>query len=256
MNNKIRVLIVDDEALARRGIYQLLADAIDFTVVGEAANGREALAAIKELSPHLIFLDIQMPVLDGFGVVEKLGADDLPEIIFVTAYDEHAIRAFEVGAIDYVLKPMNKVRFNETLKRVRRRIILGENNSLEQKIAALFNCLKPANETFLERIAVKKNERIHFLNVEDINLINSLGNYVEIFTDREKFVLRETMSGIEKKLNPKEFVRIRRSAIVQISSIKELQTLFNGEYSVVLLNGTKLVSSRRYRQNLDALLKL
>ncbi len=256
MNNKIRVLIVDDESLARRGIYQLLADEIDFTVVGEASNGREALAAIEELSPDLIFLDIQMPVLDGFGVVEKLGADDLPEIIFVTAYDEHAIRAFEVGAIDYVLKPINSERFNKTLKRVRKRIISGENNSLEHKIADLFKSLKPVEDSFLERIAVKENEKIRFLDVEDINLINSLGNYVEIFTDREKFILRETMSGIEKKLDPKEFVRIRRSAIVRISSIKELQTLFNGEYSVVLLNGTKLTSSRRYRKNFDILLKL
>lgn len=256
MNKKIRVLIVDDEPLARRGIYQLLADEKDFTVVGDASNGRQALAAIEELAPDLIFLDIQMPVLDGFGVVEKLGARDLPEIIFVTAFDEHAIWAFEVGAIDYVLKPINSERFQKTLERVRKRIISGENNSLEHKIKDLLNSLKPAEEFFLERIAVRENDRIRFLDVEEINLINSLGNYLEIFTDREKFIFRETMSGIEKKLNPKEFVRIRRSAIVRIKSIKELQTLFNGEYSVRLLNGKELVSSRRYRKNLDVLLKL
>lgn len=255
MSDKIKVLIVDDESLARRGICRILAGENDFMIVGEAVNGLEAITEIENLAPDLIFLDVQMPVLDGFGLVEKLGAGNLPEIIFVTAFDEHAIRAFEVGAIDYVLKPINIARFQKTLDRVRRRITSAEKTSLEDKIAGLLENLKSPEEKYLTRISVKENERILFLNVENIDRIISQGNYVEIFAGRDKFLLRETMDGIEGKLNPKDFVRIRRSAIIRISQIKELQKLFNGEFSVVLLGGKELVSSRRYRKNLDRLLK-
>jgi two-component system LytT family response regulator len=256
MNDKIRVLIVDDEPLARRGICQLLETENDFIVAGEAANGREAVSSIEKLAPDLVFLDIDMPLVDGFTFLEKLGAENLPEIVFVTAYDEHAIRAFETGAIDYVLKPISEERFKKTLERVRLRARSGENRLLENKIADLLKTLKPAEENFLQRIAVKENGRIRFLDAEKIDWISSLGNYIEIHAGREKFVLRETMDGIESKLDPNEFLRIRRSKIVRITNIKELNTLFNGEYSVVLLNGTKLTSSRRYRKNLEAILKI
>lgn len=256
MNNKIRVLIVDDEPLARRGIRQLLASETDFEIAGEAANGREALAALEACAPDLIFLDIQMPLVDGFAFIEKIDARILPEIVFVTAYDEHAIRAFETGAIDYVLKPVNAERFEKTLERVRRRILSGEDKALENKLAALIKNIKPSvEENYLERIAVKERERIRFLNVEKINWISSQGNYIEVHTEREKFLLRETMDGIEQKLNPHEFLRIRRSVIVRVEKIRELQTLFNGEYLVILNDATELASSRRYRKNLDALLK-
>ncbi len=255
MNSKIRVLVVDDELLARRRIGQLLANETDFVIVGEAANGREAVTLIEELSPDLLFLDITMPVLDGFGLVETLTAKNLPEIIFVTAFDEHAIRAFEAGAIDYVLKPINPKRFGKTLDRVRDRIMAGEDKTLENKIAGLIQDLHPAGPKYLERIAVKENERIRLVSVEQINRIASQGNYIEVFTDGGKFLLRETMDGIENKLNPKQFVRIRRSAIVRISDIKEIQTLFGGGFSIVLLNGMEIYSSRRYRKNLDNLLK-
>ncbi len=255
MSNKIRVLIVDDEPLARRGIRQLLESETDVEIAGEACNGREAVSSIETYAPDLVFLDIQMPLLDGFALVEKLGAENLPEIVFVTAYDEHAIRAFEAGAIDYVLKPINAERFQKTLERVRRRVFSGENKSLENKLADLLNHLKPAEENYLQRIAVKENERIRFLNVEKIDWISSQGNYIEVHTGREKFLLRETMDGIESKLNPKEFVRLRRSVIVRIEQIKELQLLFNGEFEVVLKNSTLLTSSRRYRKKMDALLK-
>lgn len=252
---KIRTLIVDDELLARRGIRQLLESETDFEIVGEAANGREAVTAIQTHAPDLVFLDIQMPLLDGFSLIEKVGAENLPEIVFVTAFDEHAIRAFEAGAIDYVLKPINAERFQKTLERLRRRIFSGENKSLENKLADLLNQLKPAEENYLERIAIKENERIRFLNVEKIEWISSLGNYVEIHSEGEKFVVRETMDGFENKLNPKEFLRIRRSTIIRISQIKELHQLFGGEFEVVLHGGVKLASSRRYRKNLDVLLK-
>lgn len=255
MSNKIRVLIVDDEPLARRGIRQLLESEKDFEIAGEAANGREASVALEKFAPDLVFLDIQMPLVDGFSLIEKIDSQNLPEIVFVTAFDEHAIRAFEAGAIDYVLKPINVGRFQKTLERVRRRVWAGENNSLDKKLADLFNNLKPARENYLERLAVKENERIRFLSVGKIDWIASQGNYIEIHSAREKFVLRETMDGIESKLNPKEFLRLRRSVIVRIELIKELRPLFNGEFEVVLKNGTTLMSSRRYRKNLDALLK-
>lgn len=254
MSNKIKVLIVDDEPLARRGIGQLLETETDFVIVGEASNGQEAITLIEKLSPDLIFLDIQMPLLDGFSFIENLGSKNLPEIVFVTAYDEHAIRAFEAGAIDYLLKPINVERFQKTLERIRYRIFSGENKSLENKLTELFNNLKPTEIAYLQRITLKENGRIHFLEVEKIDWISSLGNYVEIHSGHEKFILRETMDGIESKLNPNDFLRIRRSKIVCISKIKELQTLFNGEYSVKLFDGTELISSRRYRKNLEIIL--
>jgi len=197
-----------------------------------------------------------MPLLDGFGLLEKLQPENLPEIVFVTAYDEHAVRAFEAGALDYVLKPINSERFQKTLERVRRRAFSGENSPLENKLADLIKNLKSAENHYLARIAVKENERIRFLAVEKINWISSLGNYIEIHAQGEKFVLRETMDGIENKLKPQDFVRLRRSTIVRVLNIKELQPRFNGEYAVILLDGTELVSSRRYRKNLDALLNI
>lgn len=254
LNNKIRVLIVDDEPLARRGIGQLLETETDFVISGEASNGREAFDFIKKLAPDLVFLDIQMPLVDGFSFIEKLDSKSLPEIVFVTAYDEHAIRAFEAGAIDYVLKPINEERFQKTLERIRRRVLTGETHSLENKITDLLKVLNPPQNNYLQRISIKENGRIRFLEVEKIDWISSLGNYVEIYSGREKFVLRETMDGIESKLNPTEFVRIRRSKIVRIAKIKELQTLFNGEYSIILFDGMELTSSRRYRKNLEAVL--
>ena len=255
MANKIKTLIVDDEPLARRGIRQLLESEIDFEIIGEAGNGREAISAVEKHSPDLVFLDIQMPLLDGFSFLEKMGAVNLPEIVFVTAYDEHAVRAFEAGAIDYVLKPTDPERFRKTLNRVRSRILSPENKFLENKLADLLKDLKPAAEKYLERIPVKQNERIRFLNVAEIDWISSQGNYIEIHSGGEKFLIRETMESIENRLNPKQFLRIRRSAIVRIEQIKELHPLFAGEFEVVLKNGAKLASSRRYRKNLDALLK-
>jgi two-component system LytT family response regulator len=255
MSNKIQVLIVDDEPLARRGIRHLLAEETDFVVAGEASNGREAFTLIKKLSPNLIFLDIQMPLADGFSLVENLDPEKLPEIVFVTAYDEHAIRAFDSGAIDYVLKPINEERFQKTLVRVRQRIFNLQNNLLENKINDLLNVLQPAGEKYLQRISIKDNGRIRFLKVEKIDWISSLGNYIEIYSGREKIILRETMDGIESKLNPNDFLRIRRSKIVRISHIKELQMHFNGEYRILLCDGTELTSSRRYRKNLVSFLQ-
>ncbi|MBS1797119.1 MAG: response regulator [Acidobacteria bacterium] len=256
MNREIRVLIVDDEPLARRGLRRLLADAPDLVVAGEAANGRDAVELIERLAPELVFLDIQMPLLGGFEALEKLAAEKLPEIVFVTAYDEHAVRAFEAGALDYVLKPVDAERFHKTLDRVRRRILTGEGRALENRLAGLLAELKPAEAGYLRRVVVREKERIRLLNVDLIDRIASQGNYIEIFAGREKFLVRETMDAVEGRLDPREFLRIRRSAIVRIERIKELRPLFSGELEVVLETGARIVASRRYRKNLDALLKL
>jgi len=256
MSSKIRVLIVDDEPLARRGIRQLLETETDFEIAGEAANGREAISSIETYAPDLVFLDVQMPLLDGFSFVEKVGAGFLPEIVFVTAYDEHAIRAFEINALDYLLKPVDPLRFQKTLERVREKIKNSKPHGLEQKLSALLENLESSKpENYLERIALKEAGRVTFLSIDEILWISSEGNYVKLHAKSETHLLRETMDAIEQKLNPQKFVRLRRSTIVRIEQIKELHPLFNGEFEVVLKNGIKLSSSRRYRKNLDALLK-
>ncbi len=260
MENKIRVLVVDDEPLARRGIRQLLESEKDFEIAGEAANGREAISAIQKLAPDLVFLDIQMPLLDGFSFIEKVGAGFLPEIVFVTAYDEHAIRAFEINALDYLLKPIDAERFQKTLNRVRERIKNEQTKEIDQRLSTLLRDLEAAKSnceppSYLERVAVKEAGRITFVDVDEIDWISSDGNYVQLHAKGKTHLLRETMDGIERKLNPQKFLRLRRSTIVRIEQIKELHPLFNGEFEIILKNETKLSSSRRYRQNLDALLK-
>ena len=258
--NKIKVLIVDDEPLARRGIWQLLEQEGDFEVVGEGANGYEAISAIQKLSPDLVFLDVQMPLLDGFSMVEKAGSENLPKIVFVTAFDEYAIRAFEANALDYLLKPIDTVRFQETLRRVRLRMSETKTDEIDNKLAAILSELASTklgagSGDYLERFAVKKAGRVYFVSASEIGWISSDGNYVELHTRSKTHLLRETMDGIEQKLDPKKFLRLRRSTIVSIEQIKELHPLFNGEYAVILKDDTELSSSRHYRQNLDILLK-
>jgi two-component system LytT family response regulator len=257
---KIRALIVDDEPIARRGIRANLKAERDVEIVGECANGREAVAAIEREKPDLIFLDIQMPVLDGFGVVEAVGAENLPAVVFVTAFDEHAIRAFEINALDYLLKPVDPERFQKTLNRVRTQIKNSQTGELSRKISALLentenSFSRPERAAYLERIAVKGMGRITFLTADEISWISSDGNYVKIHAAGKTHLLRETMDAMERRLDPQKFLRVRRSAIVRIEKIKELQPLFNGEFVVILNDGARLTSSRRYRQNLDALLK-
>jgi two-component system LytT family response regulator len=256
----IRTLIIDDEPIARRGIRQQLRLEADVEIIGECANGREAVAAIKKQSPDLLFLDVQMPLLDGFGVVDAIGVDNLPAVVFVTAYDEHAIRAFEVNALDYLLKPIDRDRFQKTLRRVRRQIDGARSEPLEKKLASLLQHLEDSKTEHQRakhssRIAVKESGRVFFLSVDEIDWIGAQGNYIQIHTARVAHLLRETMNGIESKLDPEKFIRIRRSTIVSIQRIKELHPLFNGEYAIILRNGTQLTSSRRYRHNLDVLLE-
>jgi two-component system, LytTR family, response regulator len=257
---KIHALIVDDEPLARRGIRLALRGEDDIEIVGECGDGLEAVAAIKAHRPELVFLDVQMPLLDGFGVVAALGAEQLPVIVFVTAYDEHALRAFEAGALDYLLKPFERERFQKTLARARRHLLNPDRADFNRRLTTLlqeFNAFaqRGAGAKHLARLAVKEGGRIFFLSAAELDWIEAQGNYVRLHAGRESHLLRETMDGLEAKLDPEEFLRIRRSTLVRVERIKELHPLFNGEYTVVLHDGTRLVSSRRYRKNLDALLK-
>ncbi|MEK6280124.1 MAG: response regulator [Acidobacteriota bacterium] len=257
---KIRALIVDDEPIARRGIRQQLASEPDVEIIGECTNGREAVAAIRRQAPDLVFLDVQMPLLSGFEVVEAIGVENLPAVVFVTAHDEHAIRAFEVNALDYLLKPIDRDRFRKTLLRVRDQLSSENGKQLQQKLSALLRRWDESKEKtpripFIERLAIKESGRVVFLNVDDIDWIAAQGNYVQINTRGKTHLMRETMDGIEQKLDPGKFLRLRRSTIARIERIKELQPLFNGEYALTLKDGTQLTSSRRYRKNLDILLK-
>lgn len=249
-------MIVDDEPLARRGLRRLLESESDFVVGWEATNGKAAVSAIARHLPDVVFLDIQMPVLDGLSMLEQVDPKFFPEIVFVTAYNEHAVSAFDAGAIDYILKPINPERLKRTLDRVRRKLLTGDGSTVERKISDLLAVFPRSGGQYLERIAVHHDERIRFLNVGQIDWICSLGNYIEIHSRDNKFLLRETMSGIESKLDPQAFVRIRRSTIVRIERIEELQTLFGGEFAVVLKDGTEFTSSRRYRKHIESLVKI
>lgn len=257
----VRALIVDDEPVARRGLRRQLQTEPGVEIVGECADGREAVAAILKLKPDLVFLDVQMPLLNGFEVVESVGPAHLPSVVFVTAHDEHAIRAFEVNALDYLLKPFDRERLQKALQRARAYVGNdAETKRLEERLSDLLRGLEELKavdgaKNYLERIVVKESGRVFFLGVSEIDWLCAHGNYLQIHAGGATHLLRETVDAIESKLDPREFLRLRRSTIVRIERIRELHPLFNGEYAVVLKDNTRLTSSRRYRRNLDRLLK-
>jgi len=247
---RIRALVIDDEPLARDMIREMLESDPDVEIIAECANGREAVAAIKSLSPDLIFLDIQMPELGGFEVLESLDSGSAPYVIFATAYDQYAVRAFEVHAFDYLLKPFDQERFDVAWQRARKQIELDRTGKRDQHILELLEELK-AGPRYLERLVIKTGGRVFFLNVEDVHCIEAEGNYVRVYDSGKHYLLRETISGLEEQLDPKQFLRIHRSAIVKIDKIKELQPWFHGEYRIILTNGKQLTLSRNYRANLQ-----
>jgi two-component system LytT family response regulator len=248
--NKIRTLVVDDEPMARERVLSLLQQEDDVEVVGECADGTQALAAIQHQAPDLVFLDVQMPGVDGFGVIEAIGAEKMPSVIFVTAYDEYALRAFEVHALDYLLKPFSRDRFREMLKHARASLERRRAGDLGRRLLALVNDIKPA-PTRVDRLVVKSGGRVFFLRTDDLDWIEAAGNYVRLHLGEESHLFRETMTRMETRLDPRRFVRIHRSRIVNTERIKELQPWFNGEYVVILRNGTRLPLSRGYREKLQ-----
>ena len=250
----IRTLIVDDEPIARKGIRRELEGDADIDVIGECTNGGDAVSAICSRSPDLVFLDLQMPELDGFGVVETVGVDRMPTVVFVTAYDEFALQAFEMHALDYILKPFNSERFQKTLRRAKAQIQQQQSGSVQERLLALLADARPA-VPFLERIVVKTGGRIFFLNADEIDWIEAADNYVRLHVGRDTHLVQGTMSKLEKRLDPQRFLRIHRSTIVNLARIKELQPLFHGEYAIRLSNGKKLTSSRSYRDKLQQLIE-
>jgi two-component system, LytTR family, response regulator len=250
---KIRALIVDDEPLARERLASLLAGETDVEIVGHCANGVEALAAIQEKTPDLVFLDVQMPELDGFGVLAALEGERRPAAIFVTAHDRFALKAFEVHAIDYLLKPFDRERFKKALDRAREQLKRKDSGEMEQKVTALLASLKTEPKQ-LDRIPVKSSGRVVLVKTSDIDWIEAADNYVNLHTGKEAHLHRETMTALEQKLPAAKFLRISRSIMVNVDRIKELQPMFHGDYTVILQNGTKLTASRGYRDALNQLL--
>ena len=250
----IRALIVDDEPLARERIRTLLDHESDIEVIAECGDGLSAIAMIERERPDLLFLDVQMPELDGFGVLEALtDAPALPAIIFVTAYDNYALRAFEVHALDYLLKPFDRERFSRSVERVRAQLLRAKKGAFDEQLLALLTDIK-AEPKHLERLVVKSSGRVFFIRTEEIDWIEAASNYVRLHTGRESHLMRETMTTLESKLNPEKFLRVNRSAIVNIEKIKEMHPLFRGEYEIVLHNGTRLHMGRAYREKLQELL--
>ncbi len=244
----LRALIVDDEALARQRIRQLLADEADFEIIGEAGNGMEAVTLIESLRPDLVFLDIQMPLLDGFGVIEAIGAEQMPATLFCTAYDAHAVKAFEVHAVDYLLKPFDRDRFKRALAWVRERSAKPRNEP--DGFKALLSELE-SGQARPDRFLVKTGERWLMVKCADIQWIDAEGNYVRLHVDGATHMLRHTMAEVLARLDPAQFKRIHRSTIVNLDFVRDLQPWTGGDMTVFLRDGTRLTLSRTYREQFD-----
>jgi two-component system LytT family response regulator len=248
---KIKTLIVDDEELARERLRGLLTQEPEIDLVGEAGDGRTALEAIHELKPQLVFLDVQMPELTGFEVLENLPETDRPNVVFVTAHDKFALKAFDVHAIDYLLKPFDKDRFKTALKRALDKIKTHRAGGSDEKVTSLLSEVKSKP---LDRLMVKTDGRMLLIKVDDIDWVEAADNYVSLHVGNDSHLMRETMTSLEQRLSPEKFMRISRSTIVNVERIKELQPMFHGEYVVILRNGAKLTLSRTYRDKLDTLM--
>jgi two-component system LytT family response regulator len=244
---KFRALIVDDEPWARARIHSLLRAEPDFTVVRECAGGADAVAAIAELDPDVVFLDVQMPEIGGFEVVEAVGADAMPVVIFATAHQEDAVRAFDAGAVDYLLKPVDEARFRRTIERVRRDLAapVAASSALREAMAQVRK-----GTPFAERLVVNTAGRVVFVKVADIDWLEAAGNYVTIHAGREKHMFRETLRNLGDRLDPARFVRLHRSSVVNVDRLRELLPWARGEQVAVLNDGTQLPIGRAFRERL------
>ena len=252
-NAPIRALIADDEALARKFIRRMLKDNHDVEIVGECSNGKDAIAMIRKQNPDVVFLDVQMPEMDGFAVLESIGVDQLPEIIFTTAYEQYAIRAFELHALDYLLKPFDQARFKDAIQHAKERFRSQRQKDGRLQMSALLESIKNKPQ-YLERLVIKTGGRITFLSTDEINWIEADDKYVHLHTGKVSPMVRQTLNAMEAQLDPRKFSRIHRSAIVNVERIKELQPLFSGEHSILLEDGAKLTLSRSYKDKLFELL--
>ena len=257
---RIRAIIVDDEPTARRGVRLLLERDTAVEIVGEASSGTEAAELIRREKPDLVFLDVQMPGADGFEALSRIDPEHAPAVIFVTAYDEHALRAFEVNAVDYLLKPYDDARFSAALYRAKEEIRRRQTDHMNARLTQLLDYLQQGRaaakeEKPGERILIKSSGEIFFLKAEEIDWIEAEGDYMKFHVNGRTHLMRETMARLEARLDPKRFIRIHRSTIVNIDRLRKLSPSFAGEYAVVLHDGTKLKLSRGYHERIATLLK-
>lgn len=255
---KIRTLIVDDMTLARKRIRRILSKDPEIEIVGECSDGNQAVEAVRQLQPDLMFLDVQMPETDGFQTIAKIGVENTPVTIFITAFDHFALRAFEVHAFDYLLKPFDANRLKDTVERAKETIIQkgakGLPDSLRERLVTLLKDVK--NEpNYTKRLIVKSRGRSVIVAVDDIDYIEADGNYLSIQTAKESHLIRSSMHNFESKLDPERFARIHRSTIVNIDRVREMHPLFNGDQLVIMRTGKELVLSRNYRDRLKDLLE-
>lgn len=268
--SQISVLIVDDEPLAREGLRMLLAGDAEIGPIHLARGGHEAVAMIEALAPQLVLLDVQMPELDGFGVIGAVGAARMPATVFVTAHDQYAIAAFEISAVDYLLKPVTAARFGQALVRAKARLRAASAEDAAQKVKSLLEVMaaaspalaaatsrEPSSPRGPERIAVKSGDRTLFLGVEEIEWFGGAENYAELHlcSSADVHLLQVTMNALERTLDPSRFLRVHRSTIVQLSRIAELRPLAHGEYQLTMTSGARLRSGRTYHERVKALLK-
>lgn len=257
--NPVRVVIADDERLARQKVRILLDSEPNLTVVAECQDGRQTISAINCFHPDLLLLDIQMPDLDGFQVLSEIPPRELPVVIFTSAYDQYAIRAFEAHALDYLLKPFDQERLHQSIERARLELLKSENRDVTHRLMELLSQVKSgttANPTHSgDRLVIKTKGRVVFLDFNDIDWVEAAANYVRLNAGKESYLLRETISRTSERLNPNEFVRIHRSTIVNVRKIKELIPVNSSEYVVVLKNGKELSCSRGYRALLQRVIE-
>ena len=247
----IRAVIVDDEPLAREKLQGFLEGEADIELVAQCSDGKSAVETIDSEDPDLVFLDVQMPEMTGFEVLENL--ESIPNVIFVTAFDEYALKAFDVHAVDYLLKPYDRERFREAVNRARKHLSRDQLGTVQEQLESLLKKVRADRTQFPERLVIKTSGRVVFLKVVDIDWIDAAGNYVKIHSGGEGHMLRETMTGLEERLDPKKFLRIHRSTIVNVERIKELQQQFHGDYVVILEGGQRLTLSRSYRDKIQDL---
>jgi two-component system LytT family response regulator len=253
----IRTLIVDDEPLARDCVRLALGQQTGIELVGVCGVGASAVEAIRRAAPDLVFLDVQMPGLDGFGVVEQVGPHRMPPVVFVTAYDTHALRAFTLHALDYLLKPFDDRRFAETLAHARRHLQQARESELGRRLVALLGELRPAQASpaspargYATRILVRQEERLEFLPVESVDWVEAAGNYVRVHAGNRSELVRTTLAGLLEQLDPAVFVRIHRSAVVNVTRVRAIHPWYGGDYMATLADGQELRVSRNYRDTL------
>jgi len=251
-NSVLKTVIVDDEPLARDRIRELLKSHTDVRIAGEARNGQEAIQTITLQQPDIVFLDVQMPDMDGFEVLTALDPKSIPLIIFVTAFDEYALRAFEFHAVDYLMKPFDRERFAKAVNHAKLQAMLSRDRDTS-RIIRLLEDIKPKTG-YLERFVIKAGETVHFVKAAEVDSIEAEGNYVRLKVGNTAHLLRDTLNNIESQIDPRIFVRIHRSTIINMNRVRELQTWARGEYRVVLHSGASHTLSRGYREHFESVI--